>query len=76
MNLSQGGVEMRLPRPVALPGPVRVSFQLPESRIQMKVQGEVAWTDKMGNAGIRFLEMKPEVRRDLQLWLAQQYLTH
>jgi hypothetical protein len=76
MNLSQGGVGIRLPRPVALPGPVRVSFQLPESRIQMKVQGEVAWTDKMGNAGIRFLEMKPEVRRDLQLWLAQQYLTH
>ena len=76
MNLSQGGVGIRLPRPVALPGPVRVSFQLPESKIQMKLQGEVAWTDKMGNAGIRFLGMSPEVKRDLQLWLAQQYLTH
>jgi hypothetical protein len=53
-----------------------VSFQLPESKIQMKLQGEVAWTDKMGNAGIRFLGLKPEVKRDLQLWLAQQYLTH
>jgi len=42
----------------------------------MKVQGEVAWIDKMGNAGIRFLEMTPEVKRDLKLWLAQQYLTH
>jgi hypothetical protein len=30
----------------------------------------------MGNAGIRFLELKSEVKRDLQLWLAQQYLTH
>jgi hypothetical protein len=30
----------------------------------------------MGNAGIRFLELKPELKRDLQLWLAQQYLTH
>src|SRR5580692_271887 len=76
MNLSQGGVGIRLPRPVALPGSVRVSFQLPESKVQMKLQGEVAWTDKMGNAGIRFLGMSPEVRRDLQLWLAQQYLTH
>ena len=55
---------------------MRVSFQLPESKIQMKLEGEVAWTDKMGNAGIRFLDMKPEVKRDLQLWLAQQYLTH
>jgi hypothetical protein len=76
MNLSQGGVGIRLPRALALPGPVRVSFQLPESKVRMKVQGEVAWTDKMGNAGIRFLEMSPEVKRDLKLWLAQQYLTH
>jgi hypothetical protein len=76
MNLSQGGVGIRLPRPLALPGPVRVSFQLPESKVCMKVQGEVAWIDKMGNAGIRFLEVSPEVKRDLKLWLAQQYLTH
>jgi PilZ domain len=76
MNLSQGGVGIRLSRPVAFPGPVRVSFQLPESKLQLKVQGEVAWIDKLGNAGIRFLDMSPVVKRDLQLWLAQQYLTH
>jgi CheY-like chemotaxis protein len=76
MNLSQGGVGIRLYRPLALPGPVRVSFQLPDGKVPMKLQGEVAWIDKMGNAGIRFLDMSPEVKRDLQLWLAQQYLTH
>jgi len=76
MNLSQGVVGIRLSRPVAFPGPVRVSFQLPESKVPMKVQGEVAWIDKLGNAGIRFLDMSPVVKRDLQLWLAQQYLTH
>ncbi len=76
MNLSQGGVGIRLPQPLALPGAVRVSFQLPDSKVRMKAMGEVAWTDKMGNAGIRFLDMSPEVKRDLKLWLAQQYLTH
>jgi hypothetical protein len=76
LNLSQGGVGIRLPHPVALRGPVRVSFQLPESKIHLKVQGEVAWIDKLGNAGIRFLGMTPTVKRDLQLWLAQQYLSH
>jgi hypothetical protein len=76
MNLSQGGVGIRLYRPVTLPGPVRVSFQLPDSKVQLKAQGEVAWIDKMGNAGIRFLDMSPDVKRDLKLWLAQQYLTH
>jgi hypothetical protein len=76
MNLSQGGLGIRLSGPVAFPGPVRVSFQLPESKVQMKLQGEVAWTDKLGNAGIRFLDMNSELKRDLKLWLAQQYLTH
>src|SRR5271163_2853295 len=65
MNLSQGGIGIRLSRSLACPGPVRVSFQLPESKIRLKLQGEVAWTDKMGNAGIRFLDMNPAVKRDL-----------
>ena len=76
MNLSQGGVGVRLSGPVALPGQVRVSFQLPQSKNQLQFRGEIAWTDKMGNAGIRFLDVSPAVKRDLQLWLAQQYLTH
>jgi hypothetical protein len=76
MNLSQGGIGVRLSRPLAAPGPVRVSFQLPQSDIHMKVQGEVAWIDKLGNAGIRFLQMTPGVKRNLHLWLAQQYLAH
>jgi len=76
MNLSQGGVGIRLPYPVAFPGQLRVSFQLPDSKVQMKLRGEVAWIDKLGNAGIRFIDMSPAVKRDLQLWLAQQYLTH
>ena len=32
--------------------------------------------DKLGNAGIRFLNMNSELKRDLKLWLAQQYLAH
>jgi len=76
MNLSEGGMGIRLSYPMAFQGPVRLSFQLPESKAQMKVQGEVAWIDKMGNAGIRFLSMSPDLKRDLKLWLARQYLTH
>lgn len=76
MNLSEGGMGIRLSYPMAFQGPVRLSFQLPESKAQMKVQGEVAWIDKMGNAGIRFLGMSPDLKHDLKLWLARQYLTH
>src|SRR5229473_7114958 len=36
MNLSQGGIGIRVSRPIAFPSPVRVSFQLPESKVQLK----------------------------------------
>jgi hypothetical protein len=75
MNLSQGGVGIRAPRPLAANGPVRVSFALPGTKLSIKFQGEVAWTDKHGNAGIRLLEMDCGMKRDLQLWLEQRYLT-
>ena len=75
LNLSQGGVGIRAHRPFAATSPVTVNFSLPGTALSIKFQGEVAWTDKQGNAGIRFLEMDCETKRDLQLWLEQQYLT-
>src|SRR6266567_4180704 len=75
LNLSQGGVGIRAPKRLAASGPVKVSFALPGTKLSIKLQGELAWTDKQGNAGIRFLEMDGGMKRDLQLWLEQQYLT-
>jgi hypothetical protein len=53
-----------------------VNFTLPGTRLAMKFQGEVAWKDKQGNAGIRFVEAAPAIRRELQLWLERQYFMH
>ena len=75
VNLSQGGIGIRAPQKLAAGGPVKVSFALPGTKLSLKFQGELAWTDKQGNAGIRFLEMDGGVKRNLQLWLEQQYLT-
>jgi hypothetical protein len=75
LNLSQGGVGIRAHKALAARGPVKVSFALPGTKLSIKFQGEVAWTDKQGNAGIRFLEMDCGMKRDLQLWLERQYLT-
>lgn len=76
LNLSQGGIGIRVAKPLPRTGPVRVSFALPGTKLSMKLQGEVAWMDKQGNAGIRFLDNNYQVKRDLQLWLERQYLMH
>jgi PilZ domain len=75
-NLSQGGIGVRLQKPQQATGRVSVNFTLPGTRLAMKFQGEVAWKDKQGNAGIRFVEAAPAIRRELQLWLERQYFMH
>lgn len=76
LNLSQGGIGVRLQKPDKASGKVKVNFTLPGTKLAMKFQGEVAWKDKRGNAGIRFLDAAPRMKRELQLWLERQYFTN
>ena len=75
MNLSQGGIGVRLQRPHETSGVVKVSFTLPGTKLAMKFAGQVAWKDKQGNAGIRFTEAETVSKRQLRLWLERQYFT-
>jgi hypothetical protein len=71
LNLSQGGVALHAA--AALSGAVELEFALPGSKAALKISGEVVW-NRQGDTGIQFAELKQAVKRDLQLWLAQQYL--
>ena len=73
VNLSQGGIGVRLEHRLDVKKPLQVSFRLPGTRHTVRAQGEIAWTDGLGNAGIRFTEIPARFEKDLQLWLAQQY---
>jgi hypothetical protein len=75
MNLSQGGIGVRLQRLHETSGPVKVSFTLPGTKIAMKFMAEVAWKDKQGIAGIRFTDAEPRTKQHLRLWLERQYFT-
>ena len=59
LNLSQGGIGVRLQKPQQAAGRVNVNFTLPGTKLAMKFLGEVAWKDKQGNAGIRFVDAAP-----------------
>jgi len=74
LNLSHGGVAVRPSQPKDLSGAVQVNFALPGCERKFKIKGEVVWK-REGNAGIHFVGMSRKVQQDLQLWLAQQYLT-
>jgi DNA-binding response OmpR family regulator len=77
LNVSQGGVRLHTQKSFpADSGPVRVNFALPGTKRSLKLDGEVVWRDRQGNAGIRFLEGSVKTKRNLQLWLERQYLTN
>jgi len=75
VNLSQGGMCVHTKQTLPAHEALQVSFALPGTKQSLKNQGEVVWTNQDGYAGIKFLEMKPRAKRELQLWLERQYLT-
>ena len=73
VNLSQGGVAIRMRDAINLPSALRVRFTLPGSNLRLGAQGQVVWS-RQQTLGIRFLQMTERNARNLQLWLATQYL--
>jgi len=76
VNVSQGGMQIHTNDAVEAAKALNVSFELPGARSALKAQGEIAWQDKRGNLGIRFVKLAPQQQRTLQLWLAQQYFAN
>lgn len=76
INLSQGGMGIRTPCPLPGVGAVKINFDLPDAGCAVHARGELAWTDKNGHAGIRFLEVPASLQRSIQLWLERQYFAH
>jgi CheY-like chemotaxis protein len=76
INLSQGGVQVRVDEGFD-PTDLRcASFDLPGTDCEIKADVEVAWSDKHGNMGIRFVKIAEPVQDSLRLWLAQQYFAN
>jgi hypothetical protein len=73
VNLSEGGIGIWRTQPITTSGTVQVSFSVPSKKRPFRFTGEFAWKDKEGKAGIRFVDIQPETRKNLRLWLAQQY---
>jgi hypothetical protein len=76
VNLSQGGMQIRTHGLVESTKAVQISFELPGARTGVKAKAEIAWQDKRGNLGIRFVKLAKQQQRTLQLWLAQQYFAN
>jgi CheY-like chemotaxis protein len=73
-NVSLGGVGIRVGDPME-DEIVHVHFRLPESATSIQARGEIAWSDRQGNAGIRFTAMSERCLAELAHWLQRLALT-
>lgn len=73
-DISQSGIALQAVVPLRAHQSVRLRFDLPNPRVRVEVEGRVAWTDSLGQAGVEFLELPPRSRRLLKEWLFTQVL--
>jgi DNA-binding response OmpR family regulator len=74
VNISEGGLALRVAPGHNLQGTVRLEFELPSIEpFKVQAKGEVIWGDTGGLLGVRFLYMGEESRQRLLEWLGQLY---
>ena len=58
LNLSRGGMAVRIAKPPTRGTAVKVKFALPGSKREMETEGVVCWSDQKAGMGIRFTKVK------------------
>jgi DNA-binding response OmpR family regulator len=76
INVSQGGLQVRLDDSFHTTEPLNVSFMLPGTKRTLQAKAHVAWSDDRGNLGVRFVKIAPRMQHALRLWLAQQFFAN
>lgn len=72
VDISEGGLAIKLSSRPKGSGTIRVLFKLPGTETAIESDVQVAWEGSGRNAGIRFVDMAPETRSSLKNWLNQQ----
>lgn len=72
-NLSYGGLGIRAAQSLDSHGPVTIRFKVPGLRRIIAAEGELAWADNRGHAGIRFLQVPADLQQTVQHWLDRRY---
>jgi len=68
-NLSEGGIAIRTAARLPNDASVELRFTLPESTTSLELKGQIVWTDGMGHAGIRFVDVPQSSQYQLDKWL-------
>jgi len=72
VNVSEQGVALRLPVPLAVGSEGKVQFTLPDFQSPIAAGSRVCWSNQNGQAGLCFFSLAPEDQSELQHWLSRR----
>jgi DNA-binding response OmpR family regulator len=72
-NISEGGVGLQLSQPnPSLRGAVDIRFEIPDpDKTMIRATGEIAWSDKSGQVGMRITHFAENCGQALRRWLGR-----
>jgi CheY-like chemotaxis protein len=73
LDLSTGGMDVLVAKPLPSAAVVNFVFELPDGGIGIQGKAEVAWSNSNGQVGLRFLAMDDGMRDHLQQWLTLHF---
>jgi DNA-binding response OmpR family regulator len=71
-NISERGIALMLHQALPKNATPRLQFTLPETRMTLDIEAEVAWADLKGHAGLRFLKVPQSSQELLEKWLNER----
>lgn len=72
VNVSEHGIALSLPIPLAVGVEGRVQFTLPDFQSPIAVGSRVCWSNPSGQAGLCFVNVTPGDQSELQNWLSRR----
>lgn len=71
LDISEGGMAVRIPRHIPKSRGVRIKFTLPGVDYLVDCAAEVAWKNPGSQTGVRFLDLPHKHRQQLKAWLTR-----
>jgi len=71
-NISEGGIALGTKRTTDMTGPVQLRLELPGLNRILEAKGEFVWANETGRVGVRFTNLNPLVKSELDSWLSRQ----
>ncbi|HEX4785045.1 MAG TPA: PilZ domain-containing protein [Candidatus Sulfotelmatobacter sp.] len=68
-NINHSGIGLQVVAAVVSQQQVRVRFELNHPRLRIETLGEVSWSTRSGQCGVRFVDLPPKTARQIDEWI-------